>query len=1292
MLSASEESIFQVVYEIVHRVIYKDISYEWFLNNINLQTDNKCWQDSFIETVNITAEELNYETSNELFQELSKFVNEMQKSGFISEPKLCLDLDPVLLKESFILQDPLEVFTKRVKVINTKLFFKQKKFNLICEGNFGYCTLISTLLSLFEKKESSKIFSKSLMRLIGKFNLDPNRVLLICFDLINSYNIDIKSTVGPFLHQNFAKSVILELVTYHISSIFVPEMFDIAISKLQDISRMKDIGEGIEDLVEKFKTLTESFSFDAINLLFEMIDQDYFTFDEVFNAIPLNLSHISKIIHVIEEIKRYKAKTYVKRSSLLLSSSPQANKLLLIKLCLKYLSQCNIKIYLLGLFIVTDYSRGMLIFSEFQSLIQNIAIKDNVSCTSLTNTFDCIHAAVVKHLATAIDADESLDSILGLVNQVKHLVGKNTKTFTKLIKFILDKVNKKLVNKAQLFKILECIVFPGMRFCKYMNCNLESMIFELVDCFEYSQRYSLYERILNKRYDSDANLLYQTTMIIKDTKQILKKVANSKEVMLMSGKKLKKLSQLDSLNCFQQLLENIQNYDNLCELMVTAIRPSSSLNFDVLSFLFVRNFDKISSSIKESKNSDYALLKLQALSKFIGFFYKKYYFVEINGLFNYVLLALQKGDINIVLLVEQICEKMGSQVILDNISRTSLYALNGSSLLRKLNRVAKTEETVTFISSGSTRIVSEIHYLKHALLSHPELALSLVIKLAQLRIRLVNSEQFNSYHDEVNSCSGSIDKVTQVFLQVSEFLTAELSMKEYEKIFKNFDEYALAHCLSPEIFFHFARRLIVNNFLELMEAEKAVDRKKINLLKNSKWYIQNTNLMNILFQLESSTYESKLLLAGSNKVNEPLLKLKLYFCSFSLYELRTPKEGYKVQVDKIFEQLNNKALAKRDIEKLKATKKQLEDDEKQQQELCHRVLKLFDEEKDTLFILTKEKNYNNLLKNMWNFMNTMLIPRSLLSNEGALYSFLFVMLVSNAVKQFNFNLVVECLPQLFYRIYCCTEIEAKNLSFLIAPILDRSNQILLTKKVFSVSNLTMADSKGKTVNCTSAKYDELIGITYSKFTKLIAEFLSSNSNNIVRAVLIISTEVIGHYPRTVTDATRLKVAVNSVLKKDNKQTAIMAKRYMALLEKRLRDGALVGVSGTSKVKKRKIPEISLVHESNSRAVIEIVEDNPKKRKSSSKDSTPSKKAKTGKDEKKQPIRNGKDHLRLSQPLEQNSGNSKVVKPAKRSAHSRSNNSTENQNDHYGRIGRRRQNNRVQRGHHRGRGRGQGARR
>ena len=117
-------------------------------------------------------------------------------------------LDPVLLQACGLLQ-PDETLMKKIRKLNTELFYKQQKYNLLQEESEGYAKLLTLLFG-----DLTLVTPKLLREYMGTFDLDPNRVLDLLLDLLESHTQ--KSRILELI-QDFSVTKIPNLLAFKLS-------------------------------------------------------------------------------------------------------------------------------------------------------------------------------------------------------------------------------------------------------------------------------------------------------------------------------------------------------------------------------------------------------------------------------------------------------------------------------------------------------------------------------------------------------------------------------------------------------------------------------------------------------------------------------------------------------------------------------------------------------------------------------------------------------------------------------------------------------------------------------------------------------------------------------------------------------------------------------------------------------------------------------------------------------------------------------------------------------------------
>jgi hypothetical protein len=106
---------------------------------------------------------------------LCSLVKELLKSDILQVTALKLSLDlPLLLGAGISTEDP-ELTKKRAVKINTRILYRQEKFNILREETEGYSKLFTILSAMPPPNKDPSAYIRQVEATIGCFDLDPNR-------------------------------------------------------------------------------------------------------------------------------------------------------------------------------------------------------------------------------------------------------------------------------------------------------------------------------------------------------------------------------------------------------------------------------------------------------------------------------------------------------------------------------------------------------------------------------------------------------------------------------------------------------------------------------------------------------------------------------------------------------------------------------------------------------------------------------------------------------------------------------------------------------------------------------------------------------------------------------------------------------------------------------------------------------------------------------------------------------------------------------------------------------------
>mmetsp|Transcript_1345 Transcript_1345/g.1729 ORF Transcript_1345/g.1729 Transcript_1345/m.1729 type:complete len:520 (-) Transcript_1345:79-1638(-) len=199
------------------------------------------------------------------------------------------------------------------------------------------------------------------------------------------------------------------------------------------------------------------------------------------------------------------------------------------------------------------------------------------------------------------------------------------------------------------------------------------------------------------------------------------------------------------------------------------------------------------------------------------------------------------------------------------------------------------------------------------------------------------------------------------------------------------------------------------------------------------------------------------------------------------------------------------------------------------------------------------------------FLQTCIIPRALFSAEDALYCAQFGKLLhTQRVPGFSTAFFLMKAADIVSNIFCTTEREANNLSVYIDAVLSYTSKWYNDRNAYAKECLGRfgftKDARGKG-NVESIKYDDfkkMVNKSFDNMTKVIMVALKSNDYMKIRNGLTVCSKIIESYPRTAQCVSSLKEVVSILSKDDRQDIKIMSKRYLAMLDKQIRDGKLEG--------------------------------------------------------------------------------------------------------------------------------------
>ncbi|XP_057340022.1 THO complex subunit 2 isoform X1 [Microplitis mediator] len=985
--------------------------------------------------------------------------------------------------------------TKFIKV-KTKLYYKQRKFNLFREESEGYSKLI---VELNQERASGQVLTtlEIVKSLIGYFNLDPNRVLDILLETFENRPQD--------------------------DALFIPLIR----------SYMSDHQVLCEVLGFKYCCNVEATPFSLQKVTALMLQHGVIDLDDI---LPWLVPDDKVIIKDHEQIMR-QAKEYVSKMSVISTrdkeETPAEEKEVIPD---KYTG--NQKFGLCeALLEVGAWDVAQRLFSRLpdhcmtdqrpialalckliQSLIEPVYRKHCIVTPKLpgrkvTTLTSQLAPEPIQNIADI--HDKLLPMLIILGPNLHHdpiLMYKIMRLCHAAIKQCPLDSGKQPIDKTNniyydILTILDVALLPSLSFMD-CNCCVAEEMWNILKHYPYQNRYCLYARWKNDTPLQHPALLRKRTDAQKKIKSIMKRV--SKETIKPVGRSIGKLTHSSPGVLFDYILIQIQLYDNLIGPVVDSLKYLTNISYDVLGYCLVEALAGADRDrLKHDGNS--ISLWLQSLASFCGAIFKKYN-IELTGLLQYVANQLKAQKSLDLLILKEIVQKMAGVEAAEEMTSDQLDAMAGGDLLKN--------EAGYFSQVRNTKKSSL--RLKEAL-SENDLAVALCLLMAQQKHCVVYRETDQSHLKLVGKL---YDQCHDTLVQFGTFLGSTLTVDEYVEKLPSIHGMLQDYHIHADVAFFLARPMFAHainiKYDELRKADPNY-KKMSSAMKQAKW-------------AEAAQY----VMAPVALSVRPLHPLKVWedispqflvtFWSLSMYDLFVPADSYQREINKIKQQAiqaadskeMNVSKGKKEQDRYTALIEKLQDEKKKQEEHVEKVFAYLRQEKDSWFLSRSAKSAKN--ETITQFLQLCLFPRCTFTTVDAMYCAKFVHTI-HSLKTANFSTLL-CYDRLFcditYSVTSCTENEANRYGRFLCAMLETVMRWHSEKAIFDkeCSNYPGFVTKFRVSNQFSEAND-MVGFEnyrhvchkwHYKITKAIVVCLDSKDYVQIRNSLIILIKILPHFP------------------------------------------------------------------------------------------------------------------------------------------------------------------------------------
>ncbi|XP_050689638.1 THO complex subunit 2-like isoform X2 [Eriocheir sinensis] len=903
------------------------------------------------------------------------------------------------LGDAGIVRNKKNFHTKQIKV-KTKLFYKQQKFNLLREETEGYAKLVTELNQDVTERVTPSSMIQVIRSLIGGFNLDPNRVLDLILESLES---------RPHLHQFYTGL----LSQYPCESATISEILGFKLNG----SVREGGGKEAQGIYTTIALLVQA-GILLLQDIYVWLTPDDASMIEEYQKEEFDANEMARLINVVSTKDKDKEKEKEKEEEEKERLEQQRNPE-------KYLNNQKIQLCI-ALLQVGDWE-------HFQEVSRRFPDYYLVSCPPVSKALcTFIHSLIepvyrrVCHLPKRLQGTvvEPLDNpratqpaanyneLVSTVFPMLSVLGPHLYHDPGLMYKVLRAARHALKQIRvgsngmrgdfyyEFLDVLDEVLLPALSMLDANPCLAEE-IWETLKIYPYQHRYKLYGRWKNETCNQHPALVRRRTALLKKAKFIMMRI--TKETIKPVSRGIGKLTHNNPGPIFQYILIQVQLYDNLIGPVVDSFKYLTSLSYDMLGYCIV----EILSENKDRIANDAMAIStwLQSLSSFCGAVYKKYP-IDLGGILQFVANQLKAEKSIDLLIMREIVQKMGGTDTLEDLTPDQLDAMCGGELLRR--------EAGQYQQERNTKRSSV--RLKEALLEH-ELAVPLLLLTAQQRSSVVYNQTESPHLKLVGKL---YDQCQDTMVQFGSYLFQAVTIDELSGRMPPIGT-LLSDChVSADVAFFLARPLFINmlnaKYDELRKQDKG--EKKVTLEQKKVRYLEAC--AEVFGPIVTSIRPH-----FSIKVWEDMdPSFFLTFWTLTMSDLEVPHHMYEKEIKKIDPNQSSGNKRKKETDRLLALKEKLQEEEKRQKEHVDRVLARLQQEKDRWFTLRGARSPKN--DTVTAFLQLCLFPRCTFTALDAIYCAKFVKML-HSLKTPNFSTLI-CYDRMYcditYTVASCTEQEA----------------------------------------------------------------------------------------------------------------------------------------------------------------------------------------------------------------------------------------------------------------------------
>ncbi|KII65576.1 THO complex subunit 2 [Thelohanellus kitauei] len=689
-------------------------------------------------------------------ENLLKLVSCMAR--FLNEDSLKEFLDPETLEQAGVIKSS-KIFNQKLVRLKTKLFYKQKKFNLLREDSEGYSKLVigfQSIPKLAEEPNGIKLFISRVISLIGCFSLDPYRVLDLLIDYLS------------FSNFNQPQLIVSEYLEH--SGVFcLKEIFN-------------------------FRVYHNQVSIKLWDVIVHAIKQEGVDLGEVYQILSPSDNELLQKLKIIEKNDEELLKRI---TSLSLHDSTKSDKGFL----LNQLDNCD-KVLLFSAFLLALDPEGIDFFlTRFPSELLTsftCVVKSLVHAISLS--IEPIYARLNFRLAKVEEVNFDYREIyktplFKLVNTAGFWICEDTLTFTKLIRTFLYVIKNcspdEKFKKITYMTICRCFL-PALTQSD-SNCVLNEEIWGLIQLFPYQIRYKFYSYMEMHAYSLYRQLGRTKIIVSKHVKFICKRI--TKDTVKQTGRQLAKLSHANPVIVLSEIMNQICSFETMIIPIVECLKFLTPLSLDILSFEIIQFLSANSVTLTPKITSIPDVI--QNIGTFAATVIRKYY-VPTTGIMQYIANQLKDSNPLDLIVLREILQRMAG-VEEQHLNEQQIGYLSGSDALQEEAGI------------GSSKSLRKYALKLRDSLVESNLTFPLYFLMCQQRQRLVYDPRLIEI--PIKMVGHLYDQCHKTLVQYGRFISKYIPRRDFGTISKSFGVLQNDFGVPAEFIFFLVRHIFRNDVI-----------------------------------------------------------------------------------------------------------------------------------------------------------------------------------------------------------------------------------------------------------------------------------------------------------------------------------------------------------------------------------------------------------------------------------------------------------------------------------------------